>query len=62
MQYKYHIEPLAFQKVRSFYHNVFLRYSNTYSYNDMLRYINSTVDSIYEIEHSLLRRKPVIQR
>lgn len=62
MQYSYHIKPLAVQKVRSFYRNVLLNYPNTYSYDDMLRYINNTVDAIYGIEHSLLRRQPTIKR
>ena len=62
MQYKYQIEPLVIQTVRSFYRNVALKYSNTYSYSDMLRYINNTVDAIYEIEQSLLRRRPTIER
>ena len=62
MEYRYHIKPLAVQKVRSFYRNVLLNYPNTYSYGDMLRYINDTVDAIYGIEHSLLRRQPTIKR
>ena len=62
MQYKYHIKPLAVQKVRSFYRNVLLKYPNTFSYDDMLRYINNTVDAIYGIEHSLLRRQPTMKR
>ena len=62
MQYKYYIEPLAVQKVRSFYRNVLLKYPNTYSYDDMLSYINNTVDAIYGIEHSLLRRQPTIKQ
>ena len=47
MQYNYTIKPLAVRKVRSFYKNVYHKYPNTYSYYDMLRYINNTVDSIY---------------
>ena len=62
MQYNYRIKPLAVVAIRSFYRNVFVRYSNTYSYDDMLGYINNTVDAIYGIEHSLLRRKPTIKR
>ena len=62
MQYKYHIELLAYQNIRAFYRNVFVKYSNTYSYSDMLSYINITVDAIYGIEHSLLRRKPTLKR
>ena len=33
-----------------------------YSYYDMLRYINNTVDAIYCIEQTVLRRKPTIER
>ena len=47
MQYRYHIKPLAVQKVRSFYRNVLLKYPNTCSYEDMLRYINDTVDATF---------------
>lgn len=42
MQYNYTIKPLAVRKVRSFYKNVYHKYPNTYSYYDMLRYINSS--------------------
>ena len=62
MQYKYRISPLAIHKVRVFYWHMLMKYSNTYSYSDMLRYINNTVDSMYKIEDSLLRRRPIIQR
>ena len=62
MQYSYIIKPLAVRKVRAFYRNVYKRYPNTYSYYDMLRYINQTIDAIYAIEVSVLRRKPTIDR
>ena len=62
MQYKYHISPVAVSKIRSFYRNMMLKYPNTYSYYDMLRYINKTVDSIYTIEQVAARRKPTISR
>ncbi len=62
MQYDYRVKPLVVTKVRSFYRNVLFKYPNTFSYEDMLRQINKTVDAIYEIEHTLLRRKPIISR
>ena len=62
MQYNYIIKPLAVRKVRSFYRNVSLKYPNIYSYDDMLVYINKTVDAIYCIEKSTLRRRPTIER
>ena len=52
MQYNYAIKPLVIRKVRSFYRNVCKKYPNIYSYYDMLRYINKTVDAIYCIEQS----------
>ena len=33
-----------------------------YAFDDMLKYINNTVDAIYGIEHSLLRRQPAMKR
>lgn len=62
MKYRYVIKPLAVRKVRLFYRNVGLKYSNTFSYYDMLQNINNSVDAIYSIERSLLRRKPTIKR
>lgn len=62
MQYNYAIKPLVIRKVRSFYRNVCKKYPNIYSYYDMLRYINKTVDAIYCIEQSVPRRKPTIER
>ena len=62
MQYNYVIRPLAARKIRSFYRNVCLKYPNTYSYDDMVRYVNRTVDNIYKIEKNLLRRKPTIEQ
>ena len=61
-QYSYIIKPLAVRKVRAFYKNVYLKYPNTYSYYDMLRYINNTVDASYCMEQTVLRRKPTIER
>ena len=62
MPYNYVIRPLAIRKIREFYQHVYVRYSNTYSYADMLRYINDTVDAIYGIETTLLRRAPLLAR
>lgn len=62
MSYKYVIKALAVRKVRSFYRNVSLKYPNTFTYEDMLRYVNTTVDNIYGIEQTVLRRKPTIER
>ncbi len=44
----YHISKRCFRKINSFYHNV----AN----------LNDAFNSIYEIERSLLRRKPTLER
>ena len=59
---RYIIKPLAIRKIRSFYRNVYKKYPNTYAYADMLKYINATVDAIYSIEVTALRRKPTVER
>lgn len=62
MAYKYIVKPRAFQKIRSFYVNVARKYQHVYSYEDMERDIRNAFFSIYEIEKTLLRRKPSLSR
>lgn len=62
MPYNYSIKPLAIHRIRTFYWHVMEKYPNTYSYYDMLKYVNETVDAIYRIESTLLRRKPTIKQ
>ena len=62
MRYKYNIRPLAMHKIRTFYWHVLIKYSNTNSYSDMVRYINNVIDAVYGIERTLIRRKPTIKR
>ena len=60
--YRYKIKPLAQCKIRSFYYNVAKKYKHTYSKWLMHKNIDEAVDSIFEIERTLLRRKPTIER
>ena len=62
MQYKYLIKQQTVRKVRSFYRNMHLKYRHVYSYEDRLQYIENVVNSIYQIEKSLPRRKPTVAR
>lgn len=62
MEYKYIIKPLAIQKIRTFYNNVARKYRHTYSYEDMERNVRDAFFSIYQIEKTLLRRTPLLQR
>ena len=60
--YNYTISPRAFRKIRSFYINVAKKYQNTYSYEDLERNVHDALFSIYSIEKSLPRRKPILKR
>jgi len=62
MEYKYIIKPRAIQKIRTFYNNVARKYRHTYSYEDMERNVRDAFFSIYQIEKTLLRRTPLLQR
>ncbi len=59
---KYVVKKRAARKINSFYHNVAKKYKHTYSEEMMLKNIDEAVDSIYQIEHSLLRRQPTLTR
>ena len=60
--YKYVIKPLAAWKIRSFYKNVAKKYCHTYDYEDFMRDVHDVVFSIYGIENTLLRRRPLLAR
>ncbi|MBQ9636675.1 MAG: hypothetical protein IJV36_02105 [Prevotella sp.] len=60
--YKYVISQTAFSNIDSFYENVALKYSNTYSFEQMKRNILEAYRSMYKIENGLLRRSPTISR
>lgn len=49
-------------KINSFYHNVSKKYKHTYSEELMHQNIDDAIDAMYQIERSLLRRKPTISR
>ena len=62
MRYKYKVKPLARRKIRSFYNNVAKKYKHTYSNWLMHKNIDDTVDSMLQIECTLLRREPTMER
>ena len=61
-QYNYIVKPRAQQKVYSFYHNVARKYKHTYDLDYFMRNVRSAIDSMYQIERTLLRREPIIPR
>ena len=62
MEYRYKIKPLAKRKITSFYYNVAKKYRHTYSKELMHKNIDDTIDAMYQIERTLLRREPAIER
>ena len=61
-EYIYWVDPQCYENIYSFYSNVALKYRHTYSEELMHKNIDDAVNSIYEIEKTLLRRKPTIRR
>ena len=61
-EYKYKIRPLAKRKITSFYYNVAKKYRHTYSKDLMHKNIDESVDAMFQIERSLLRRQPTLSR
>ncbi len=59
---QYRLQPLALRRIWSFYRNVSLKYSHTYSLEDMHRNVRFAIESCYLIENTLARRKPTLQR
>lgn len=62
IDYRYKIKPLAQRKIHTFYNNVAKKYKHTYSKWLMHQNIDDAVDSMFQIERKLLRRKPTIER
>ena len=58
----YRIKKQCFRKINSFYHNVAKKYKHTYSEEMMHQNIDDTIDSMYRIECTLHRRKPILSR
>lgn len=55
---KYLISKQCFRKISTFYHNVANKYKHTYSKELMHKNIDDAIDSMYEIERTLLRHQP----
>ena len=62
MEYRYKISLLARRKITSFYYNVAKKYRHTYSKELMHKNIDDAVDAMFQIESTLLRRKPTISQ
>lgn len=60
--YKYFVLPQCFDIIYSFYYHVALKYRHTYSEELMHQNIDDAINSMYQIERGLHRRKPTIKR
>ena len=59
---RYQISKKCFVEINTFYQNVARKYKHTYSKELMHRNIDDAIDSMYEIERTLLRRKPSLSK
>ena len=59
---KYLVRKRCARKINSFYKNVSRKYRHTYSQELMEKNVHDAIDSIYEIERTLLRREPTLTR
>ncbi len=59
---KYRIRKQCYRKIYAFYHNVAKKFKHAYSEQMMHQNIDDAIDSMYQIEDKLLRRKPTLER
>lgn len=59
---KHIIRKRCVQRIDSFYHNVSRKYKHSYSEELMHKNADEAFDAMYQIEVSLLRRKPTLER
>lgn len=57
---KYVIKKRCLFKINTFYRNVSRKYKHTYSEELMHKNADEAIDTMYQIELTLLRRKPTI--
>ena len=62
VDYKYIVKRRAARKIFTFYSNVAKKYRHTYDKEDLKRDVQNAVLSMYNIEHTLLRRQPTLTR
>jgi len=59
---KHVIKKRCVQNITSFYRNVSKKYKHTYSLELMEKNVNEAYDAIFQIERTLLRREPTLER
>ena len=59
---RYEIRKRCLIKIDTIYRNVSKKYKHTYSQKLMEQNVHDAIDSMYQIERTLLRREPTIER
>ena len=59
---RYVIKKRCLSKINTFYRNVSKKYKHTYSEELMHQNVDEAIDSMFQIERTLLRREPTISR
>ena len=59
---RYVIKKRCLSKINTFYRNVSKKYKHTYSEELMHQNIDEAIDAMYQIEQTLLRREPTLER
>lgn len=59
---KYVIRKRCLAKINAFYRNVSQKYKHTYSEELMHKNADEAINAMYQIERTLLRREPTIDR
>jgi len=59
---KHIIRKRCLLNIMSFYRNVSKKYKHTYSEELMHQNIDEAIDAMYQIEQTLLRREPTLER
>ena len=59
---RYVIKKRCLSKINTFYRNVSKKYKHTYSEELMHQNVDDAVDAMFQIERTLLRRKPTISK
>ena len=62
MPYRYEVTPRASRKIWTFYRNVSKKYCHTFDTEDIVKNAQQAIRSMGQIEQTLLRRKPILQR
>ena len=58
----YKIQRRCIENIADFYHHVSLKYRHTYSVDLMHKNLDEALDAMFQIEKSLIRRRPTLER